>query len=57
MNELKIGLATDLPAPLPAALQQQHVIAIEVCADAAAWRSIAHHEIVQTRVRDEREFV
>jgi hypothetical protein len=51
--ELQIALPAHAPAPLAAALHQEHVVTIEVRADAAAGRGVAHHHVVDSRVRYE----
>ena len=43
------------PAAAPEALQQEHVVGIEVRPDAAAGRGVAHHQVVEARVGQERE--
>ena len=43
------------PAPPALHLQQEHVVRVDVRADAAARRRIADHHVVEPRVRDERE--
>ena len=43
----------ELPAALAHALDQEHVVAVEVRADAPARRRIAHHHVVDAHVRDE----
>ena len=51
----EVGLPSVAPAAAPEALQQEHVVRVEVRADAAARRGVAHHHVVEARVRDERE--
>ena len=53
--QLKSLLGADPPAAMPAPLQQKHVIGIAMRADSAARRGIAHHQIVQPRIRNEAE--
>ena len=51
----EIALPAELPATPAGALQQKHVVGIEMRADAAARNRVAHHEIVEPCVGDERE--
>ena len=53
--EREIVLAAVAPAAAAEALQQEHVVGIDVRADAAAGRGVAHHQVVEARVRQERE--
>src|SRR4029078_9962615 len=53
--QAQVVLGADAPAALPASLQQKYVIGIGMRADAAARRCVAHHQIVQARVRHEAE--
>ena len=50
-------LAADAPAALAVRLQQEHVVAVEVRADAAAIAGIADHHVVQTRIGNEAELL
>ena len=43
------------PEAAARALDQEHVVGIEMRADAAAGRGVAHHHVVQARLRNERE--
>lgn len=45
-NQRLILLCRNLPAPVAVALQQEHVVNVEVRADPAAFGCIAHHQIV-----------
>ena len=47
--------AADAPAPSPAALQQKHVVGVEMRSDTAARRGEAHHDVVHPRIRHEPE--
>ncbi len=51
----EVVLAAVAPAPSALALQQEHVVGVEVRADAAAGRGVAHHQVVEPRVGHERE--
>ena len=53
--EREVALPADAPAPPALALQQEDVVRIEVRAHAAARRGVAHHQVVEARVRNERE--
>ena len=44
-----------LPAPMPKALQQEYIVRIEMRADSAAFGCVAHHQVVEPRVRDKVE--
>jgi len=47
--------AGDAPAAAAAALQQEHIVRIDVRPDTAAGARVAHHDIVQARLRHEGE--
>ncbi len=51
----KVVLAAVSPAAAAVALQQEYVVGIEVRPDAAAGCRIAHHQVVEARVREERK--
>jgi hypothetical protein len=53
--EREVALAGDAPAPPPAPLEEEDVVAVDVRTDAAARDGIAHHHVVDARVRDEVE--
>lgn len=48
-------LAGDAPPAPPAGLQQEDVVGIDVRTDAAARCGVAHHHVVQARLRNEGE--
>jgi hypothetical protein len=50
----QVLLRADAPAALALRLQQEHVVGIEVRADAAAIGGVADHQVVQARVRAKR---
>ncbi len=50
-----IGLAADAPDPPALALQQEHVVGIEVRPHAPARGGITHHHVIQARVGHESE--
>ena len=50
--ERQVALLTDAPSPPAAALQQENIIRIEMRADAASRRGVAHHEIVEARSKE-----
>ena len=54
-DQVQVLLGADAPAALALRLQQEHVIGIEVRADAAAVAGVAHHQVVQTGIRHEAE--
>src|SRR5581483_2538910 len=47
--------AVEAPAAPPASLYEEHVVRIDVRADAAAQRGVARHDIVEPRLRQERK--
>ena len=49
----QVVLPADAPAPPALRLQQEHVVAVEMRADAAAVAGIADHQVVQPRVGHE----
>src|SRR5205085_1431891 len=51
----EVALPADSPAPAALALQQKYVVRIEVRSHSTAGRCVAHHEIVESRMRNERE--
>ena len=51
----EVALPAQTPSPLPLALEQKYVIRIEMRPDAASGRGVAHHEIVEPRIRDKGE--
>jgi hypothetical protein len=51
----EIRLIAVAPAPPPFALQQEDVVRIEMRSDAAAGGGQAHHDVVEPRIRQERE--
>ena len=53
--EREVALAADLPAPAAGALQQEHIVGIEVRPDASTVRGIADHQVVQPAVGNEAE--
>jgi hypothetical protein len=55
-HEVEVALRAHAPSPLAFSLHQENVVAVEMRTDAAAGRGVAHHHIVQPRVRDESEF-
>ena len=55
VDEREIALIADLPAAHPRALQQDHIVTVEMRADAAAGHGVAHHHVVLARVRHEAE--
>ena len=48
-------LAAKLPAALTAALEQEDIVLVQVRADAAAWRRVADHDVIQAPARQEGE--
>jgi hypothetical protein len=57
LDQAAVVLVADQPAALADALQQEHVVVVEVGADAAAVDGIAHHQVVEARLGDEVETV
>ena len=57
LQQLAVGVAhlADLPAALAFGLQQEHVVVVEVRADAAAGRGEADHQVVDTPAGQEAE--
>src|ERR1700682_618769 len=49
------SLTTESPAATAFPLQQKYVVGVDMRTDTAAGRGIAHHDVVEARVRDERE--
>jgi hypothetical protein len=49
------GVVCEAPAPPPRSLQQKHIVGIDMRADAAVWHRVAHHDVVESRLRNERE--
>ena len=54
-SKRQVGLPSIAPAPPAGALQQEHVVRVDVRSDAAARRGVADHHVVEPRVRNERE--
>ena len=50
-------LRADAPVARARALQQKYIVAVEMRADTAAGRGIAHHQIIQPRMRNERKML
>ena len=57
VHHLQVVLAADFPSPPAQALDEEHVVGIEVGSDTAAGWGEAHHQIVQSRLGDEIEAV
>ena len=55
LDEREIALAAHAPEPRAGDLQQEDIVAVEMRPDSAARRGVAHHDIVEPRVRDEVE--
>ena len=50
-DQAQVLLPPDAPAPPAVRLQQKHVVAVEMRADAAAVAGVADHQIVEARIR------
>jgi hypothetical protein len=53
--QCEIVLAPIPPASPPESLQQEYIVGIEMWSDAAARRGVAHHQVVEASVGQERE--
>jgi len=56
-DQFEVALPAHAPAPPAFALEQEYIVVVEMGADAAPGGCVTHHDVVESRVRNEREAI